>query len=104
MVYIGFFDPKKDTEVYVPGDGPIAWASREELGEATARLIAEVCVYIIYMILALTVRSTLFAGLPPERDPPPVRPSLQQHHPLWSQHASLDAPRPNNHSSRRDRR
>lgn len=36
------FDPKKTTDVYAPGDGSIAWATREDLGEATARLIAEV--------------------------------------------------------------
>ncbi|KZT29617.1 NAD(P)-binding protein [Neolentinus lepideus HHB14362 ss-1] len=39
-LYFGFFDPAKDTDVYVPGDGPIAWASRTDLGEGTARLLA----------------------------------------------------------------
>lgn len=39
-LYFGFFDPSKDNEVFVPGDGPIAWACREDLGEATARLLA----------------------------------------------------------------
>ncbi|KZV98209.1 NAD(P)-binding protein [Exidia glandulosa HHB12029] len=39
-LYLGFFDPSKGTdEVFVPGDGKIAWASRDDLGEATARLI-----------------------------------------------------------------
>ncbi|KAI0313404.1 hypothetical protein OF83DRAFT_1211194, partial [Amylostereum chailletii] len=41
-LYLGFFDPSKgESEVYVPGDGPVAWASREGLGEATARMIAQ---------------------------------------------------------------
>ncbi|EJD38418.1 NAD(P)-binding protein [Auricularia subglabra TFB-10046 SS5] len=43
-LYLGeslrFFDKNKGTDdVYVPGDGKIAWASRDDLGEATARLI-----------------------------------------------------------------
>ncbi|TFY67010.1 hypothetical protein EVG20_g4096 [Dentipellis fragilis] len=37
--YLGFFDKSK-TDVYVPGDGRIAWVSREDLGEGTARIIA----------------------------------------------------------------
>jgi len=40
-LYLGFFNAAKDTEVYVPGDGPISWAAREDLGEATAKIIAE---------------------------------------------------------------
>ena len=42
-LYLGFFDPSSgQEEVYIPddGNGGIAWASRDELGEATARLIA----------------------------------------------------------------
>ncbi|TFY53035.1 hypothetical protein EVG20_g10296 [Dentipellis fragilis] len=38
-LYLGFFDKSK-TDMYVPGDGPIAWVSREDLGEGTARIIA----------------------------------------------------------------
>lgn len=39
-LYLGFFDQNKGTDdVYVPGDGQIAWAARDDLGEATARLI-----------------------------------------------------------------
>ncbi|KAA1477492.1 NAD(P)-binding protein [Dentipellis sp. KUC8613] len=38
-LYFGFFDKSK-TDLYVPGDGPIAWVSREDLGEGTARIIA----------------------------------------------------------------
>ncbi|EIM85368.1 NAD-P-binding protein [Stereum hirsutum FP-91666 SS1] len=40
-IYMGLFDHKKDTDIYITGDGPVAWASREELGEATARVIAK---------------------------------------------------------------
>jgi hypothetical protein len=39
---LGFFDAMRDTDVYVPGDGPIAWVSRADLGEATAKIVAEV--------------------------------------------------------------
>ncbi|TFK49576.1 NmrA-like family protein [Heliocybe sulcata] len=39
-LYFGFFDPSKDTEVYIPNDGPIAWAARPDLGEGTAKLLA----------------------------------------------------------------
>lgn len=44
-LYLGFFDHKSGgDEVCIPEDGRrgIAWASRDELGEATARLIARV--------------------------------------------------------------
>lgn len=43
-LYLGFFDPSSDkTEVAIPndGNGGIAWVPRDELGEGTARLIAE---------------------------------------------------------------
>ncbi|KZV77372.1 NAD(P)-binding protein [Peniophora sp. CONT] len=40
-LYFGFFDVAHDTDVYVAGDGPIAWAGRADLGEATARIIAD---------------------------------------------------------------
>ncbi|KZV63593.1 NAD(P)-binding protein [Peniophora sp. CONT] len=40
-LYFGFFDASYDSDVYVPGDGPIAWAARADLGEATARIIAD---------------------------------------------------------------
>ncbi|KLO20093.1 NAD(P)-binding protein [Schizopora paradoxa] len=43
-LYLGFFDPtSSSTEVTIPddGDGGIAWASRDELGEATAKLIVQ---------------------------------------------------------------
>lgn len=38
-VFLGFFDVK-DREVVVPGDGGVAWAARDDLGEATARIVA----------------------------------------------------------------
>ncbi len=41
-LYLGFFDPTSTAdEVAIPdeGNGGIAWASRDELGEATARLL-----------------------------------------------------------------
>ncbi|VDB92048.1 unnamed protein product [Peniophora sp. CBMAI 1063] len=40
-LYFGFFDAAFDSNVYVPGDGPIAWATRADLGEATARIVAD---------------------------------------------------------------
>ncbi|VDB87300.1 unnamed protein product [Peniophora sp. CBMAI 1063] len=40
-MHMGFFDAQRDTDVYVPGDGPVAWAARVDLGEATARIIAD---------------------------------------------------------------
>lgn len=43
-LYLGFFDPSSTTtEVAIPddGDGGIAWASRDELGEATAKLLVQ---------------------------------------------------------------
>jgi hypothetical protein len=40
----GFWQPDSGTdEAAVPGDGGIAWVNREDLGEATAKLIAAVC-------------------------------------------------------------
>ncbi|TFY77610.1 hypothetical protein EWM64_g6400 [Hericium alpestre] len=39
-LYFGFFDASK-TDIYVPGDGRIVWTSREDLGEGTARLMAD---------------------------------------------------------------
>lgn len=42
-LYLGFFDPSSEQqEICIPddGNGGIAWASRDELGEATAKLIA----------------------------------------------------------------
>ncbi|WP_437626501.1 SDR family oxidoreductase [Sorangium sp. So ce1151] len=38
-VFLGFFGAGDD-EVIVPGDGGVAWAARDDLGEATARIIA----------------------------------------------------------------
>ncbi|XXX79001.1 SDR family oxidoreductase [Sorangium sp. So ce134] len=38
-VFLGFFGAGAD-EVIVPGDGGVAWAARDDLGEATARIIA----------------------------------------------------------------
>ncbi|WP_437318799.1 SDR family oxidoreductase [Sorangium sp. So ce385] len=38
-VFLGFFGAGHD-EVVVPGDGGIAWAARDDLGEATARIVA----------------------------------------------------------------
>ncbi|KAI0031125.1 NAD(P)-binding protein [Vararia minispora EC-137] len=39
-LFFGFFNPSTSTEVYVPGDGPVAWAARDDLGEATAKIVA----------------------------------------------------------------
>jgi nucleoside-diphosphate-sugar epimerase len=37
-----FFDSGPDvTDVYVPGDGPVAWVNWEDLGEGTAKLILD---------------------------------------------------------------
>ncbi|WP_437733651.1 SDR family oxidoreductase [Sorangium sp. So ce1335] len=38
-VFLGFFRPGSD-EVVVAGDGGVAWAARDDLGEATARILA----------------------------------------------------------------
>ncbi|WP_437669956.1 SDR family oxidoreductase [Sorangium sp. So ce131] len=38
-IFLGFFGAGDD-EVIVPGDGGVAWAARDDLGEATARIIA----------------------------------------------------------------
>ncbi|KAI0765715.1 hypothetical protein BD413DRAFT_165327 [Trametes elegans] len=40
-LYFGFFNPAEgNDEVVVPyGDGPIAWVSREDLGEGTAKIL-----------------------------------------------------------------
>ncbi|WP_437612100.1 SDR family oxidoreductase [Sorangium sp. So ce834] len=38
-VFLGFFGAGHD-EVVVPGDGGVAWAARDDLGEATAKIIA----------------------------------------------------------------
>jgi uncharacterized protein YbjT (DUF2867 family) len=36
----GFFQPNsQQTDVYVPGDGGVAWVNREDLGEGTAEII-----------------------------------------------------------------
>jgi hypothetical protein len=36
----GFFQPNSEqTDVYVPGDGGVAWVNREDLGEGTAKII-----------------------------------------------------------------
>jgi len=40
-LYLGFWSPEEGDEAYVPGDGPIAWVSRADLGEATAKIIVE---------------------------------------------------------------
>lgn len=43
-LYLGFFDPSSSaTEIAIPddGNGGIAWASRDELGEATAKLLVQ---------------------------------------------------------------
>lgn len=38
---IGFFQPESsESDVYVPGDGGIAWVNREDLGQGTAKLLA----------------------------------------------------------------
>ena len=38
-VFLGFWSPGKD-EVVVSGDGPVAFAAREDLAEATAKVLA----------------------------------------------------------------
>ncbi|WP_438003659.1 SDR family oxidoreductase [Sorangium sp. So ce321] len=38
-LYLGFFEVS-DAEVVVPGDGGVAWAARDDLAEATAKVIA----------------------------------------------------------------
>lgn len=38
-LYLGFYETTSD-EVVVPGDGKVAFAAREDLGEATAKIIA----------------------------------------------------------------
>ncbi|KAI8581416.1 hypothetical protein K450DRAFT_232967 [Umbelopsis ramanniana AG] len=38
-LYLGFYETSSDT-VAVPGDGKVAFAAREDLGEATAKIIA----------------------------------------------------------------
>ena len=44
-LYFGFWNPSRGSEVKVPyGDGGIAWVSREDLGEGTARVLASVCI------------------------------------------------------------
>ncbi|EJU05900.1 NADP-binding protein [Dacryopinax primogenitus] len=41
-LYLGFWGLGEGEEAVVPvGDGPVAWVSREDLGEATARIIAQ---------------------------------------------------------------
>jgi len=43
-LYLGFFDPSSSaSEIHIPqdGEGGIAWACRDELGEATARLLVQ---------------------------------------------------------------
>lgn len=48
-LYLGFFDPKEASdgaEVTIPHDGcgpGVSWVKRDELGEASAKLIAEYC-------------------------------------------------------------
>jgi uncharacterized protein YbjT (DUF2867 family) len=37
-VFLGFFKPG-DSTVAVPNDGPVAWVSREDLGEANAKIL-----------------------------------------------------------------
>ncbi|VDB92049.1 unnamed protein product [Peniophora sp. CBMAI 1063] len=39
--YLGFFDSTRDTDVYVPADGPVSWVDRAEVGEATAHIVAK---------------------------------------------------------------
>ncbi|OZJ04404.1 hypothetical protein BZG36_02397 [Bifiguratus adelaidae] len=39
-IWMGFFK-MGDKEVILPGDGPMTWASREDLGEATAKILAD---------------------------------------------------------------
>ena len=42
-LYIGYWDPTRGDEVRIPeGDGGIAWVSREDLGEGTAKIIVQV--------------------------------------------------------------
>lgn len=42
-LYFGYWNPSRGSEVKVPdGDGGIAWACREDLGEGTARLMISV--------------------------------------------------------------
>lgn len=38
-VFLGYFDSATTTEIIVPGDGAISFASRDDLGEATAKLL-----------------------------------------------------------------
>lgn len=38
-VFLGYFDPTTTIEIIVPGDGGISFASRDDLGEATAKLL-----------------------------------------------------------------
>jgi len=38
-VFLGYFDSATTTEIVVPGDGAISFASREDLGEGTAQLL-----------------------------------------------------------------
>ncbi|EIN12154.1 NAD(P)-binding protein, partial [Punctularia strigosozonata HHB-11173 SS5] len=41
-LYLGFWQPSNASdEIVVPGDGGIAWIARDDLGAATAKLIAE---------------------------------------------------------------
>lgn len=45
-LYLGFFNPEEgNDEALVPhADGPISWVSREDLGEATAKIMVQVSV------------------------------------------------------------
>jgi len=40
-VFFGFFNPSKDNKVVLPGDGGIAYATIEDLGKGTARILAK---------------------------------------------------------------
>lgn len=41
-LYAGFLSLENGSEIVVPGDGGVAWVSRDDLGEATARILARV--------------------------------------------------------------
>jgi uncharacterized protein YbjT (DUF2867 family) len=64
-LYLGFFDPSSgQNEVCIPedGNGGIAWASRDELGEATARIIARAYNGDVTSSLSINNTSILLSG------------------------------------------
>jgi hypothetical protein len=50
-LYTGFFNPTRDSEVCVPGDGSITWVCIENLGEGTAKLMVKVSDETVLFIL-----------------------------------------------------